>query len=196
MTSDARRFEFRCWPTLSRGLRRKIEIRYDFRTEETRTDTYFLIPGRNDLLVKLRGMVQLDVKACLGWQGPLELWHRALETRFPLSEAGREALSRLSPGLSRSSAGMVSPAEAILQLGQAGPPRAISKSRRLSTVSGLQVELTSVTDRCVTRWTLAYECPDADRLTAELNALSLSQMDNLNYGAALRHPEIFGTLPG
>lgn len=192
MTAETTRFEFRCWPDLTTALRHDVEARYDLAPAAWRTDIYFPAAHRDDLLIKLRSGSRFDIKACIGWQTPLEIWQMQVASDFPLTADEQAMLAGIFAGLSGASDPLADPADALRRLSAVSSARTVKKARRLSDSGGLRAELTEATCAGISHWTLAFECASDSQLMDEMAALSLGHFDNLSYGAALRHPALFG----
>ena len=192
MTSATTRFEFRCWPELTSALRRDIETRYNLAPANRRTDIYFPAAHRDDLLIKLRSGSRFDIKACIGWQAPLEIWQVQMASDFPLTPDEQAMLAVIFPDMDCADEPLANPADALRRLGAVAPVRAVEKVRRLSDAGGLRAELTEATCAGIAQWTLAFESASDTQVMDELAALSLGLSRNLSYGAALRHPALFG----
>jgi len=180
MMPESPRFEFRCWPGHSVSLMRAAENRYEFGDPEIRTDSY------------LRGGELLDIKACHGWHGHLELWQREFSSHFPLDKHEQRRICGIFPSVALLGLPFASPDDALRRLNRIVRQRDVCKARQLFRDGDFQAELTSATCDGVRCWTIAFECPDATRLEREIATLSLGHFDNMNYGAALKHPDVFG----
>ena len=151
--------------------------------EEARLDVYFVVPGRVDASLKLRGE-KLDLKLLRDERDGLELWEPAGEAAFP--EAPDVLQDRL---LGPAGVRLDLPAapvgrDGLLSLARAAPELRVvrvGKRRRQYRVRGVMAEFTrlSVDGRPVE--SVAVEEADRERALAAVAALGLAERRNTSY---------------
>ncbi|KCZ92469.1 hypothetical protein [Hyphomonas johnsonii] len=190
MTTKPPRYEFRCWPEDFDVHAARAAAQLDFDQTESRTDIYLLAPGRTDLTPKLRGGSVLELKARLGTRGVLERWHPVFSDAFPLDTDVLTLLAGLFPDVDARAC--TSPDALCAAIAGHADVRHVAKTRRKHVANGLRAEITEAACNGRVNRSIAFECEDASQLDAQLAALGLSGFANINYGAALRAPGLFG----
>lgn len=178
------RFEFRVFGD---GLRAQWES-LDTRAvapedDEPRTDVYFVVRGRVDASLKLRGG-KLDLKLFRGETDGLELWEPVAEAGLPVH---LETLRRrfLGPaGVSIELTDAPVDRDLLLAMAAAAPETRIvpvEKHRRRYRLSGVAAEVTRLSiDGCPAE-SMAVEGADRERTMAAVTELGMSGRQNTSY---------------
>jgi hypothetical protein len=177
------RFEFRIFGDELPAERRALEDRGVRQGEEARTDTYFVVPGRADASLKLRGD-KLDLKLLRGRQDGLELWEPAAETGFPTA-AGELRDRFLRPaGVVLDLPEALIDGEKLLALARASSGVSVvrvGKNRLRYLVGEVAAELTRLSVEGRSAESVAIEEADHSRALRAVAALDLSARDNTSY---------------
>lgn len=186
------RWEFRCWPRTLLGYDRDLHAEYAFAGAETRTDRYFLVSGRSNVMPKLRGGERLEVKVQRRVQRDLQLWEMVLSAGFPLPEEDMSLLRLHLSGQVPSLRTGTSPQAVSAELGSATEVFDVQKQRILYDRAGLTAELCIAASGARWACSLCFECEEAGPIVSELERIGLQAFPNLSYAAALQDPDILG----
>jgi hypothetical protein len=186
------RWEFRCWPRTLLGYDRDLRAKYAFAGAETRTDRYFLVPGRRNVMPKLRGGERLEVKVQRRVRRSLQLWEMVLSAGFPLHKEDMAILSLHLSGQVPSLSAGASPQAVSAELAYATEVFDVQKQRILYDRAGLTAELCIAASGARWACSLAFECEEAGPVVAELERIGLQGFPNLSYADALQDPDILG----
>ncbi len=156
--------------------------------EEFRTDIYFVVPGRIDASLKVRG-ADLDLKVLRQRRDRLELWEPAAAAEFPVAPETLEAELLGPAGVRLDLPDAPVGRDLLLALGRAAPETRlvrIEKHRRRCSLDGVAAEFTRllVADPSVGRRpleSLAIEDTDGDRAIRAVATLKLSKRRNTSY---------------
>ncbi|MDM7956080.1 hypothetical protein [Blastomonas sp.] len=179
--SPSSRYEFRCWPDAT-SRAPPLQTPLGLTVPDRRTDVYCVVPGRTDVLCKLRGGERLQIKTLLSRTLRVECWDMALDSCFPLGDDARNKASLLLD-IPPDAIAPDSAAAFMQRLEQAGELRIIAmhKARRQSTIHDIKLEATLARVEQAIRWTIALEGPDADALNARVRNLGLDGLPNRSY---------------
>ena len=167
-------------------FRSRIEADYRRGETETRTDTYFLFPGRRDIMPKLRAGSRFEIKSLARQCGPLEAWQLDLSAPFPLRPEDLATARRVFRAAGALAPPIWSPDALRGALAPFSEIRVVDKARQLYWRGCLRAEITFVHAQSLSAWTLAFECEERDRLLDACDSLGLTDLSNLSYAQALR----------
>ncbi|WP_425409832.1 hypothetical protein [Hyphococcus sp.] len=181
------RYEFRIWPGDATPFIEDMQTVFAYNGREKRTDTYLLAPDRNDLLPKIRGADQLDIKQCLSVDSSgVEKWEVIVAETFPVSPGTKNWLREMFPGLQKSQAAFRNVGDFLEAVSGAAEIYTVEKSRRLYCCNQCKAEVTRVTVNASSFNTVALECDDREMLKRFMHKLNFNGYRNIHYGVALR----------
>ena len=176
-------YEYRVFaPALARQ-RALLDRTGSFQSEETRTDTYFAVPGRSDASLKVRDG-RLDLKLLRGKEGTLELWERAGQADFPVERVRLEGAFLEPAGIALMLPGGAIGHEKLLSLARADRDIHIveaTKTRRLYLLEDARVEFTEVTMAGKRRESAAVEDHCARAALRAVALLGIADLPNTSY---------------
>jgi len=186
------RWEYRCWPADTAPFRDVLDTAFRPAGTETRTDTYFLLPGRDDLMPKLRGDAHFEVKQRLAQRAGLDCWSLALSAGLPIEPDVVRRLETWFPALGATASGFATARDLASALAGETIMRRVAKTRELYETDGLRGELTGARTRERGAATVAFESEEEAPLREILSRLDLARLPNLTYADALRRPGLLG----
>jgi exopolyphosphatase/guanosine-5'-triphosphate,3'-diphosphate pyrophosphatase len=167
-----------------------LDARADFaQAPPTTTAEVYLVAGRDDVNVKVRGGL-LDVKRRLRVERGLELWSPVLKAAFPI---GAEVVAALfqqwrmpAPPLSRERYLLDQCLDEVIARTTGVRILHVRKTRRQTRLDGCVVERASLDVDGRTLQTAAVESEHPDQVLQLARSLGLAAEDNVSYVAALR----------
>jgi len=184
--SPARHYEWQCWPDEIDALEEKIQARYAFTSEDTRTDKYFMVPGRVDQIPQLHNDETFEIRTLVGRDGPLELWESSIEATFPLKRTQSARIASKIPRFSGSFSSVATPESLTESLKRKSKYFELSKTCRHYAKGEVKAQINHVeTEEGQTSVCVALMCEDSETLLAEVAALGLRQHKNVNFGQFL-----------
>ena len=156
--------------------------------EESRTDSYFVVPGRADASLKLRGG-KFDLKVLREREDGLELWEPAAEAGFPIAPRTLRGDFLGPAGVHIDLPDRPVDRDLLLALGRAAPAICIvpvEKHRRRYCVNGVAAEFTRVSVEGPSGGrrpveSIAVEEADRGQSIATVTALGLRHRRNTSY---------------
>lgn len=172
------RWEYRIWPDPEAGMvERVVSLLGEQARREDRTDTYFLTLAE-DVLAKIRGGVDFEVKRRLETHEGCERWIK--EVRKPVGSSRR--LDQMLGDQKETGA-----AQALLaSLGRGIAIFEVQKRRRVFSVLEAEVEATTISIAGKRMDTLSLEAPQFELCHQLAERLGFKEHENLHYGVALR----------
>jgi len=83
-TIAERFFQWRTFKPDTQELREKIQAEFEPVKSETRTEKYFLLPGRRNVVPRMIDDKTFEVQSRLNDNEPIEHWERSISTSFPI----------------------------------------------------------------------------------------------------------------
>ena len=178
------RFEFRVFGERLADEREIVERRAAFaRDEEPRTDIYFVVPGRVDASLKLRGG-KLDLKVLRNEENGLELWEPAAQAEFPVAPEILRARFLDPAGVRLDLPDAPVERDLLLTRARLAPLTRtvrVEKHRHSLRLDDVAVEFTRLSVDGTPAETVAIEEVDRKRALAAVEALRLSDRRNRSY---------------
>lgn len=185
-------WEYRCWPDDTAPFRPLLDTEFRPAGTETRTDTYFLLPGRDDLMPKLRGDTRFEVKQRLAQRAGLDCWSLALSAGLPIQPEVVRRLEAWFPALWATASGFATARDLASALAGETIMLRVAKTRELYEADGLRGEFTMARTREQSAMTVAFESREEAPLREILSRLDLACLPNLTNADALRRPSLLG----
>lgn len=177
------RWEFRVFGAELGAERAALARAAEAGDEEARTDLYFVVPGRTDASLKLRGG-KLDLKLLRAERDGLEQWEPAGQAEFPVApETLRDRLMGPAGVLLDLPAEPVE-RDLLIALGRAAPRIRIvqvDKRRQHWSVEGVSAELSRLLVDGSPVESIAVEETDLERAGQAVAALGLAGRRNTSY---------------
>lgn len=180
-----RRFEWRDFLDDSQDSAELIREQFEFDTDETRVDRFFLLPGRRNQITKLTHNEMFEIKTLVDAEGPLELWETTVKSEVPMRRTLARRIASLIPKFSGPVIGSLS-AEELEESLQRKSRYYRVKTKRETFKKGdvtARISRTQVDDTHAL--SIAFESPKAEPLMAVLKDMGLRRRKNTNFGTFL-----------
>lgn len=179
------RYEWRDFWSDSQDSADQIRERFDFDREESRTDRFFLLPGRPDRITKLNHDNTFEIRTRMDEEGPLELWETTVKSKLPMRRTLARRIASIIPRFSGPVIGSLTTDELTDSLSKKSRFFEVERKREIfrrgdvtARISRMQVDGTHALS-------IAFESLTAEPLLAELKALGLGRRKNTNFGEFL-----------
>ncbi len=158
---------------------------YSNEASETRSDKYFLLPGRKNTITRMIDDKAIDVRRMIGTHGPLEQWEASVKTRFPIRRSFAAMIGQYVPRL-RPSLSSVSDAEDVTEKwSRKSKLFDTVKKRRVFNRGSVQAVLSDVEIDGTRHRSIALTSRRPETLLAEIKRLGLKPKANTNFSAFL-----------
>ncbi len=162
-----------------------IEAEFDLAEEETRSDKYFIVPGRSNMVTRLRNDEVLEIRSMVSADGPLEQWERSIQTTFPLKRTTSSMIGTYIPRF-RGSCSSVADAESLTDsLSKKSKYYETELKRRIFEEDELRVEVSTITFAETDFISVAVTSNSAEKVLSALKRFGFKPTANQHYGAFL-----------
>jgi len=182
----ARRFEWRFWAEDMPEIVEKIADRYTFEKKEQNTDRYFLVPGRANQISRLNDDETFEIRTLIDHDSPLELWETSVKSTIPMQRSQASMIGMSIPQFSGPVTSAMSPEDLTETLKKKSRFYKVKNHRKVFKYGNITVKVTKVHVNDNEAVSVAFESPEAEPLIAELKALGLRGMENVNFGGFLQ----------
>jgi len=162
-----------------------IEADFDLADEETRSDKYFIVPGRINMITRMRNDEMLEIRSMISTDGPLEQWERSIQTTFPLKRTTSSMIGTYIPRF-RGSCSSVADASSLADaLSKKSKYYETELKRRLYEEDDLRVEISTITFEKTDYISVAVSSKSSDNVLKALKRFGFKPTANQHYGAFL-----------
>ena len=178
--STERFFQWRTFKTDTQDLRAKIEADFDPVKSETRTEKYFLIPGRRNVMPRMIDDTRFEVRSLVNDNEPLELWERSISTSFPLKRTTSATIGSAIPRFRGSLNSVMTPDSLCESLQRKSKYFETTKSRQVFKKDSIKAEISEIVVDGETQFSIALQSKDKDAILNLIEAFGLKPVDNTN----------------
>jgi len=179
-TLAERFFQWRTFKTDTQELREKIETDFKSVKSETRTEKYFLIPGRRNVMPRMIDDTRFEVCSKLNDNEPIELWERSISTSFPMKRTTSATIGSAIPRF-RGSLNSVATADSLSEsLQRKSKYFETVKSREVFKKDGITAEISEIEIDGEIQYSIAIQSSEKKPIMDLIEAYGLKSADNTN----------------
>lgn len=178
-------YQWRDFPSAPEEIIEKIEARFESKKKETRTDRYFLVPGRSNVMPRLVDDERFELRTLLDGSDPVELWERTVTADFPLQRTKSAMIGQAVPRFRGALSSVATPETLTEALSKKSKLREVTKERHVLTHNDVTAEISYVEVDGEKSVSIALQSADEVQLKLELRTLGLDPSANTNYNAFL-----------
>ena len=173
-------FQWRTFKPDTQELREKIQADFESVKTETRSEKYFLIPGRRNVMPRIINDETFEVRSKINDNEPLELWERSISTSFPLKRTTSATIGSAIPRF-RGSLNSVMTADTLSEsLQRKSKYFEATKSREVLTNGKVTAEISEIEVDGQMQYSIALQSEDKEAMLNILKAYGLKPADNTN----------------
>ncbi len=173
-------FQWRTFKPDTEDLRAKIESDFEQVKTETRSEKYFLIPGRRNVMPRMIDDTRFEVRSLVNDNEPLELWERSISTNFPLKRTTSATIGSAIPRFRGSLNSVMTPDSLCESLQRKSKYFETTKSRQVYKKDGMKAEISEIVVDGQTQYSIALQSKDKDAILELIKAFGFKPADNTN----------------
>ena len=173
-------FQWRTFKPDTEDLRAKIESDFEQLKTETRSEKYFLIPGRRNVMPRMIDDTRFEVRSLVNDNEPLELWERSISTNFPLKRTTSATIGSAIPRFRGSLNSVMTPDSLCESLQRKSKYFETTKSRQVYKKDGMKAEISEIVVDGQTQYSIALQSKDKDAILELIKAFGFKPADNTN----------------
>ncbi|WP_409432220.1 hypothetical protein ACJ3XI_08345 [Litorimonas sp. RW-G-Af-16] len=162
-------------------LIQEIEATFEHVKTETRTEEYFLLPGRRNVMPRMIDNETFEVRSLLNDNEPIELWERSVKTKFPMKRSVSARIGCALPKLRASFNSVATPDSLSEALQRKSKYYKASKTRRLYQKGKMTAEISTLEIDGETQTSVAIQCIEKEPISRLVKKLKLKKADNTNF---------------
>ena len=162
-----------------------IEAEFDLTEEETRSDKYFIVPGRINMITRMRNDEMLEIRSMISTDGPLEQWERSIQTAFPLKRTTSSMIGTYIPRFRGSCSSVADAGSLADALSKKSKYYETKLKRRLFEEDDMRVEVSTITFEETDYISVAITSKSSDVVLNALKRFGFKPTANQHYGAFL-----------
>lgn len=179
-TLAERFFQWRTFKSDTQELREKIENDFQSVKSETRTEKYFLIPGRRNVMPRMIDDERFEVRSKLNDNEPIELWERSVSTSFPMKRTTSATIGSAIPRF-RGSLNSVATADSLCEsLQRKSKYFEAVKSREVFKKGKVTAEISEIEIDGEVQYSIAIQSSEKKPIMDIIEAYGLKSADNMN----------------
>lgn len=173
-------FQWRTFKPDTEELRAKIESDFEQVKTETRSEKYFLIPGRRNVMPRMIDDTRFEVRSLVNDNEPLELWERSISTNFPLKRTTSATIGSAIPRFRGSLNSVMTPDSLCESLQRKSKYFETTKSRQVYKKDSIKAEISEIVVDGQTQYSIALQSKDKDAILDLIKAFGFKPADNTN----------------
>lgn len=173
-------FQWRTFKPDTQELRAKIEADFEQVKTETRSEKYFLIPGRRNVMPRMIDDTRFEVRSLVNDNEPLELWERSISTNFPLKRTTSATIGSAIPRFRGSLNSVMTPDSLCESLQRKSKYFETTKSRQVYKKDSIKAEISEIVVDGQTQYSIALQSKDKDAILELIKAFGFKPADNTN----------------
>ncbi len=179
-TLAERFFQWRTFKSDTQELREKIENDFQSVKSETRTEKYFLIPGRRNVMPRMIDDERFEIRSKLNDNEPIELWERSISTSFPMKRTTSATIGSAIPRF-RGSLNSVATADSLCEsLQRKSKYFEAVKSREVFKKGKVTAEISEIEIDGEVQYSIAIQSSEKKPIMDIIEAYGLKSADNMN----------------
>ena len=183
--SSTRRFEWRDFIEDNQSSEALIRERFEFDSDETCMDRFFLLPGRRNQIAKMNEDEVFQINTMVGEEGPLEVWETTVKSKIPMRQTTAKSIGSRIPKFSGAIAGSFTAEELSENLSRKSRFFKVKVKRETFKRGDVTARISRTRVNDTDTVSIAFESPSAEPLLEELKALGLRKRENTNVAAFL-----------
>ncbi|WP_026940803.1 hypothetical protein [Hellea balneolensis] len=179
-TLAERFFQWRTFKSDTQDLREKIESDFKSVKSETRTEKYFLIPGRRNVMPRMIDDELFEVRSKLNDNEPVELWERSISTSFPMKRTTSATIGSAIPRFRGSLNSVATPDSLCESLQRKSKYFEAKKSREVFKKGKVTAEISEIEIDGEIQYSIAIQSTEKKPIMDLIEAYGLKSADNTN----------------
>jgi len=175
-----RYFQWQTFKADTQELREKIESDFEPVKAETRTEKYFLIPGRRNVMPRMIDDTRFEVRSLVNDNEPLELWERSISTSFPLKRTTSATIGSAIPRFRGSLNSVMTPDSLCESLQRKSKYFETTKSRQVFKKDNIKAEISEIEVDGEIQFSISLQSKDKEAILELIKAFGLKPADNTN----------------
>lgn len=158
---------------------------FDLVQTETRKDTYFILPGRRDVITRLGEDQTVTVRRRMEEDGDFERWETAVETTVPMKRSTAARIGRHLPVFNAPCVSAENGPELCESLAKKSKSYSVKATRKHYVKGNVEAVVSRVKIDGEKKITIALTSPDRAALEVMVRELGLNSAANQNFGEFL-----------
>ena len=179
-TLAERFFQWRTFKSDTQELREKIEADFEPVKSETRTEKYFLLPGRRNVIPRMIDDKTFEVQSKLNDNEPIEHWERSISTSFPMKRTTSASIGTAVPRFRGSLNSVATPDSLTESLQRKSKYFETTKSREIFKKGKITAEISEFEIDGVMQYSIAIQSTEKQPIMELMKAYGLKPADNIN----------------
>jgi len=173
-------FQWRTFQSDTQELREKIEADFESVKSETRSEKYFLIPGRRNVMPRIINNETFEIRSRINDNEPIELWERSISTTFPMKRTTSATIGSALPRF-RGVLNSVATADSLTEsLQRKSKYFEAIKSRQVFKKGNVTAEIAEIKIDGETQYSIALQSTEKEPILDLIKAYGLQIADNTN----------------
>ena len=179
-TLAERFFQWRTFKPDTQELREKIQAEFEPVKSETRTEKYFLLPGRRNVVPRMIDDKTFEVQSRLNDNEPIEHWERSISTSFPIKRTTSASIGTAVPRFRGSLNSVATPDSLTESLQRKSKYFETTKSREIFKKGKITAEISEFEIDGVMQYSIAIQSAEKQPIMELMEAYGLKPADNIN----------------
>lgn len=179
-TIAERFFQWRTFKPDTQELREKIQAEFEPVKSETRTEKYFLLPGRRNVVPRMIDDKTFEVQSRLNDNEPIEHWERSISTSFPIKRTTSASIGTAVPRFRGSLNSVATPDSLTESLQRKSKYFETTKSREIFKKGKITAEISEFEIDGVMQYSIAIQSAEKQPIMELMEAYGLKPADNIN----------------
>ncbi|WP_156811887.1 hypothetical protein [Robiginitomaculum antarcticum] len=180
-----RRFQWRGFRDEAGKAIKTIRKDFELIQTETRKDTYFILPGRRDMITRLGEDETITVRRRMVEDGDFEQWETAVETTIPMKRSTAARIGRHLPVFNAPCVSAENGHDLCESLSKKSKSYTVNATRKHYVKGDVEAVISRVKIDGEKKITIALTSPDREALQEMVRELGLNSAANQNFGEFL-----------